>query len=190
MVCIDGGEAESKALLMVSEIMIASARTAPKARGLDSVHTMIVVGEEKERIAEEMKHLAETIPFEERRRIFRRDANSVLESSLIVLVGVKGSRSKGWNCGACGYSTCAEFDEAEKVKVGLYGGPNCAPYLLDLGVALGSAAKIASDLNVDNRIMYTAGAAAKQMGIMKEPDVVVGIAVAATGKNIFFDRFI
>ena len=59
--------------------------------------------------------------------------------------------------------------------------------LIDLGIALGSAVKVASDLNIDNRIFYSAGRAAIQSGIMKA-DEVQGIPIAIKGKNIFFDR--
>jgi uncharacterized ferredoxin-like protein len=59
--------------------------------------------------------------------------------------------------------------------------------LIDLGIALGSAVKVASDLNIDNRIFYTAGRAAIQADIMKA-DEVQGIPIAIRGKNIFFDR--
>ena len=59
--------------------------------------------------------------------------------------------------------------------------------LIDLGIALGSAVKIASDLNVDNRIMRTVGAAAMRRGIL-DANEVQGIPISVKGKNIFFDR--
>jgi len=59
--------------------------------------------------------------------------------------------------------------------------------LIDLGIALGSAVKVASDLNIDNRIFYSAGQAAIQTGLMKA-DEVQGIPIAIKVKNIFFDR--
>ena len=59
--------------------------------------------------------------------------------------------------------------------------------LLDLGIALGSAVKTASLLNVDNRIMYRVGALARKMGYTQD-DVVMGIPLSAQGKNIYFDR--
>ncbi|MFH0897641.1 MAG: DUF2148 domain-containing protein [Candidatus Bathyarchaeota archaeon] len=59
--------------------------------------------------------------------------------------------------------------------------------LIDLGIALGSAVKIASDLNVDNRIMHSVGMAAAKMGIMKA-DEIQGIPLSIKGNNIFFDR--
>ena len=59
--------------------------------------------------------------------------------------------------------------------------------MIDLGIAIGSAVKMASDLNMDNRIMASVGRAAAKMGIMKA-DEVQGIPLSVKGKNIFFDR--
>ena len=59
---------------------------------------------------------------------------------------------------------------------------------LDLGIALGSAAKTASMLNVDNRIMYRVGTAASKLSLLPEATVIMGIPVSAKGKNIYFDR--
>ncbi len=53
---------------------------------------------------------------------------------------------------------------------------------------MGSAAKTASNLNVDNRIMYRIGAAARRLNMMPEASVIMGIPVSAKGKNIYFDR--
>jgi uncharacterized ferredoxin-like protein len=66
-------------------------------------------------------------------------------------------------------------------------GPVCAYRLLDMGIALGSAVKIASLLNVDNRIMYRIGAAARHSGLV-DWDFVMGIPLSVTGKSIYFDR--
>ena len=58
---------------------------------------------------------------------------------------------------------------------------------MDLGIAIGSAAKTASSLNADNRVMYTVGVAAREANLT-DADVVVGIPLSATGKSIYFDR--
>ncbi len=67
-------------------------------------------------------------------------------------------------------------------------GPTCVYKSLDLGIALGSAAKTASMLNVDNRIMYRIGTAAKRLNQLPEATVIMGIPLSAKGKNIYFDR--
>ena len=63
----------------------------------------------------------------------------------------------------------------------------CAFRLLDMGIALGSAVKTASMLNVDNRIMYRIGVAAREMDLV-DWEFVMGIPLSVTGKSIYFDR--
>ena len=58
---------------------------------------------------------------------------------------------------------------------------------IDLGIALWSAAKTAGVLNVDNRIMYTIGAAARKLKLLSS-DVVIGFPLSVTGKSPYFDR--
>lgn len=58
--------------------------------------------------------------------------------------------------------------------------------LIDLGIAIGSAVKTASMLNIDNRVMYSIGIAAEEMGIIEGK--ILGIPLSVKGKNIFFDR--
>jgi len=59
--------------------------------------------------------------------------------------------------------------------------------MMDIGVALSSAAKTASLLNVDNRVQQRVGAAARALGFINA-EVVMGIPVSITGKSIYFDR--
>jgi len=56
-----------------------------------------------------------------------------------------------------------------------------------MGIALGSAVKIAGLMNVDNRIMYRIGVVAREMKLV-DADFVMGIPLSATGKSIYFDR--
>jgi len=58
---------------------------------------------------------------------------------------------------------------------------------MDLGIALASAAKMAIELNIDNRMMYSIGVAAKAMNLL-DSDVIVGIPLAVMGKSPYFDR--
>jgi uncharacterized ferredoxin-like protein len=68
-----------------------------------------------------------------------------------------------------------------------YTGPHCVMRMMDIGVALASAAKTASLLNVDNRVQQRVGAAARAIGLI-QAEVVMGIPVSITGKSIYFDR--
>jgi|Deesub1362A_J573_1020465.scaffolds.fasta_scaffold01596_12 uncharacterized ferredoxin-like protein len=169
---------------IVALLMAESARTAPKSKGEDDVEIIYLDGEELKKLADKMEELAGE---EGRDRDFIRDAESVRKSQAILLLGVKGEKSIGVNCGACGFENCSEFKKITRRKGKDFTGPNCAFKVLDLGIALGSAVKVSAILGVDTRIMYRIGAAAMKLGFVRG-DIVMGIPISATGKSPFFDR--
>jgi len=181
---IESEDGEREAILEAAKLMLIAARTAPKSGGIDDVLTLIVYGEDKDAIADKMEEIAEERKIEG----FKRDAKNVRDSEAVVLIGVRGNKSFGLNCGACGYKNCKEFEEAHKRLGEDFIGPTCLFKALDLGIALGSAVKTASMLNIDNRIMYRVGTAALKLKLMPEATVAMGIPVSAKGKNIYFDR--
>lgn len=175
---------EREAIMEVAKLMLVSARTAPKSGGVDDVLTLIVYGERKDAIAKQMELIGE----ERKLDGFKRDAKNVRDSEAVVLIGVRGDKSFGLDCGACGCKTCKEFQAKQRETSRDFVGPTCLFKALDLGIALGSAAKTASLLNVDNRIMYRVGTAALKLRILPEGTVMMGIPVSVKGKSIFFDR--
>ena len=166
---------------MVADLMSVSARTAPKAAGEDFIEVSVLADPERIELGNDM------IQIGKERGIygFERDGKNVLDCDAVLLVGLLPHKGVGLNCGSCGYATCQEFNS--KAFEGDFKGPNCVIRALDLGIALGSAAKVASELNVDNRIMYRIGVSARRLGLAKG-NVIHGIPLSATGKNIFFDR--
>jgi uncharacterized ferredoxin-like protein len=178
---------EAKAVEMVAELMALSARTAPKARGTDSIVIKVVAGEDLRSLAREMRRLGEARTF----KFLLRDASNMEQSDACVLIGSQGNSIAGLDCGGCGYATCEEMLEAQKDFIGQdkpFHGPNCAIRMADLGIALGSAAKTASLHNVDNRIMFSAGVGALSLGWLDGCNVAYGIPLKASGKSIYFDR--
>lgn len=178
---------ETKAVEIVAELMALSARTAPKARGTDSIVVKVVAGEDLKNLAEEMRHIGEA----RNQKFLLRDAGNMERSDACVLIGSEGENVVGLDCGGCGYSTCQEMLAAQKGQSGQktpFHGPNCAIRMADLGIALGSAAKTASIHNVDNRIMFTAGLSALSLGWLEGCNVAYGIPLKAAGKSIYFDR--
>ena len=163
----------------VAELMAIAARTAPKAKGEDYVVIDILTGDSLHSLGEGMiAHGKENdIPG------FERDGKNVLGSGAVVLIGIKDAEVADLNCGACGYEACLQINTFE----GQFRGPQCAMRLLDMGIALGSAAKVAGMMNVDNRIMYRAGFIARQLELI-DADFVMGIPLSASGKSIYFDR--
>jgi uncharacterized ferredoxin-like protein len=181
---IESENGEKEAVLEAAKLMLTAARTAPKSGGIDDVLTIIVYGEEKDAIAEKMEGIGEERKIEG----FKRDAKNVRDSEAVILVGVRGNKSFGFNCGACGFKDCAEFEKAQKKLGEDFVGPTCLFKALDLGIALGSAAKTASLLNIDNRIMYRIGTAALKLKMLPKATLIMGIPVSAKGKSIYFDR--
>ena len=165
----------------VGELMAVAARTAPKAAGKDFIEVALLSDSEKVALGTDMIKVGK-----ERGNLgFERDGQNVMDSDAVLVVGLLPHKGVGLDCGACGYVSCQEFNNES--LTGDFTGPNCALRLLDLGLALGSAAKTASELNVDNRIMYRIGVSAKRLGIGKS-NICHGIPLSATGKSIFFDR--
>jgi uncharacterized ferredoxin-like protein len=186
MPIVTSEEGEREGLLEAAKMMLLSARTAPKSAGIDDILATMAYGKEKEDIAAEMGVIAQ-----QRQNIssgFKRDSQNLRDSEAVLLIGVKGTKKSGLDCGGCGYPTCAEFERARKKLGQDFEGPNCIFKLLDLGIALGSAAKTASTLNVDNRIMYRVGTAAKRLNLLPEASIIMGIPISAKGKSIYFDR--
>jgi len=171
-----------ESLKIVVDLMAVSARTSPKSAGKDFVSIKIIEGEDIKKLADEMFKYGE----ESGKKNFDRDGRNVQNSPYVILIGIKDAEHLGLDCGSCGFETCIERDNALPID-SEFKGPQCAFRLLDLGISIGSAVKTASILNVDNRIMYRIGVATRKMGLV-DWDVVMGIPISATGKNIYFDR--
>lgn len=171
-----------KAVNDIASFMLISAKTAPKAKGKDDVLFKIATEKEKDEIAKRMRELAE-----ERGKNWERDANSIDTAQSLVIVGVRGRKPIGLDCGACGM-TCEELKKTLFENARDFKGPFCAFKVLDLGIALGSAVKTAQIHNIDNRIIYRVGVVAKQLKILDEADIIMGIPLAVTSKSPFFDR--
>ena len=170
----------------VAGLMALAARTAPKAKGSDFLEIKILQGEALQSLADGMVEYAQKMGKD--KRFFARDGENVRHSNAVLLLSLNEPLPAGLNCGACGFDCCSDFSDQQQKKEGSeFAGPLCAWRQLDLGIALGSAAKTASLHNADNRMMYTIGAVARARKLIAG-DLVVGIPLSATGKSIYFDR--
>jgi uncharacterized ferredoxin-like protein len=185
----DGPNAEREAVKAAACLMAAAARTAPKTRGLDSLQTLILDGEDLEILAKAMEAKVHDKPTKV--ASFARDAKNVRGSVAVLLLGVTGEPKNPQvplNCGACGSATCQEFILSAKTEGEDFHGPLCVYQAIDLGIALGSAAKLSAELCIDSRIMYSIGAAARKAGYLADCEVVMGLPLSVTGKSPYFDR--
>jgi len=182
-------KAEVEGVLAVARAMAVAARTAPKARGVDAIETLIVYGEELNELAEATKKHGSK--FASLANSFARDAENVRASNAVLLVGLRDLGPKKpenpLDCGACGHGDCAEFLTIKKSKGKSFPGPVCLFQAVDLGIALSAASSVAARFHVDNRMMYTAGSAACNLGWMKS-QIIIAIPLSCSGKSIYFDR--
>jgi uncharacterized ferredoxin-like protein len=172
---------------LAANLMAASARTAPKAGGKDFLEIVVITDEgDLNRIAQTMQDYA---PRSTNEAFWLRDADNIEHSEAVVLIGLRKFQAAGYDCGACGFPTCAEFQKERKPtdKEMGYTGPHCVMRMMDIGVALASAAKTAGLLNIDNRVQQRVGAGARALGLI-DAEVVMGVPVSISGKSIYYDR--
>ena len=173
-------EAESKALLQVAELMCLAARTAPKGRGVDRIETIIIFGNDDiAKLTSEMRNIANN--YGDACAFFNRDAGCLEKAGgPVVLIGTTTGTMGLAGCGYCGFENCNELTKAGGV---------CAYVSGDLGIAVGSAASVAAQHKADNRVMFSVGKAAINLGLFKgDIKIAYGLPLSASGKNPFFDR--
>jgi len=168
--------AEVAGLIRAAENLCVAARTAPKGKGKDLLVTAVVTEDDKKRLQQQMRQIGERDGV----IYFLRDADNIDHAPAVVLIGTRKEPLQIPACGFCGFVDCDTMTSA---------GGTCSFNAGDLGVAVGSAVALAADLRIDNRIMYTAGKAAIELGILGgDVKIAYGIPLAAKGKNPFFDR--
>ncbi|MFH1723831.1 MAG: DUF2148 domain-containing protein [Elusimicrobiota bacterium] len=169
-------EKHQPGILFAAQLLCVAARTAPKSKGMDFLVTAVVTGSQKMRLCRRMREIAKR----DKADFFERDAGNIERAPAVVLLGSRKEPLGIPRCGCCGFKDCNAMKAA---------GGTCAFNSTDLGIAVGSAASRAADLRLDNRVMYSAGKAALELGLLgKGVAIAYGIPLSATGKSPFFDR--
>ncbi|HIW98278.1 MAG TPA: ferredoxin [Candidatus Tidjanibacter gallistercoris] len=169
-------ESREEYVMSVARAMMTAARTAPKGCGVDNLEIAALGLSRIARLARKMREVGER----DGKAFFLRDADNVEHAQAVVLIGTRHA-VRGLNCALCGYPTCREKrDGAPSVP--------CVFDVTDLGIAVGSAVSVAAECRVDNRILYSAGVAARELGFLDDCPIVYAVPLSVSGKNIFFDR--
>ena len=181
----------------VAAQMAAAAITAPKSggqlllAGKPKFMETILVDDPDERRA--IATWLRSRGVERREQIWFRDADVAEAVDAIVFIGLLPEwYPPNYDCGACGYATCAEFlhatkplrDNSEQLE---FAGPVCNLRDIDLGIAIGSAAKTAAIHSIDCRCQTRAAVAARKLGYIRA-DHAVALSLSITHKAIGFDR--
>lgn len=194
---MDQDEMFMEALRQVARLCAVAAMTAPKSGGQlflkgskPFIETVIVEDRPT------LDHLAGWMRerfVKAKNPLWLRDADTTAKLDLVLFIGLAKWYPPVYDCGACGYATCAEFLRAREhaqpagIEEWEFPGPICQLRCVDLGIAVGSAAKIASLNNVDARCQTRIAAAARHLGVI-QADLAVALSMSVSHKNIFFDR--
>src|SRR5207237_9591420 len=125
-------------------------------------------------------------------QIWFRDADVVEAIDVVLFVGIADLYPPNYDCGACGYATCAEFlhatkplrDDSTELE---FVGPTCNLRDIDLGIAVGSAAKTAAIHSIDCRCQTRIAVAARKLGVI-HADIAVALSFTLPHKDVGLDR--
>jgi uncharacterized ferredoxin-like protein len=185
------------AVRQVAQLMAAAAITAPKSggqlflAGKPNFMETVIADDPATRagLAAWMRARGK----KRRERIWFRDVEVAEAVDAILFVGLlPGWYPPNYGCGACGYATCAEFlnhtralrQESAELE---FAGPVCNLRDIDLGIAVGSAARTAAIHSIDCRCQTRVAVAARKTGLI-QADHAVALSLSITPKAIGFDR--
>lgn len=189
-------EMHREAVRQAARAMAAAAITAPKSGGqlfLKGAALFVETVYVEDRAT--LQRLAAWMRVRGRERqeaIWFRDAQLAEVLDGVLFVGLHEWYPPVYDCGACGYATCAEFLGATKALRQAsqeleFAGPQCNLRDIDLGIVVGSAARTASVFNVDCRCLTRIAVAARKLGIIRA-EVAVALSLSVTHKSPGFDR--
>lgn len=166
---------------LAAKAVAAAARSAPHTTGsLDLVIHVL----NQEEIAIIQKAVAE---------LFQQDKGRILVYDGMLTLGARTTHSEThWDCGACGFPTCAEMNKAAKAEReknppgSRPSGPSCNWKVLDWNISLDYAAAMASQLGLQTRVQDIQGTIALSYGLAGDVDVCTTVPLMAEKRNPFF----
>ena len=168
------------------ELMVVAANNSYRFSGINTCKIIAVGVEEMEEIAEFCFSLGDMSPLAARDGRFVMEL--IKEPCALVLIGDKRKSVFNYNCGACGYRTCAELNKAEEVESLTANGPSCQFRNLNLNIAANAAASLAWRLGLHCRIFSTLAFGALAMNVLEDCDLAASVCVSSAKQDPFFDR--
>lgn len=177
-------------IVEVAKSIVLAIHKAPQITGKTEIETEILWGKDIEPILAVMEPVAAAVryaqwDYETIKRCYEKG-----ESPVIIIIGAKLNVSNlGWNCGACGFNTCKEFNAyAKTVSGGQLGGPCCNWKLLDCAIACDWACAAAWHYKIDNRIMGSVSFALGALNYMPDVNVKLGLTLGPARDMVYYNR--
>lgn len=191
MAVLDGSKAANESLLAVAKVGVLAALKSPRVTSA-SIKTEILTDEDVSPLCEILEIVGEVSAFVYGDALVVRKSLEAGTPIVELLLGVDGAMGDlAWNCGACGFNTCAEFNKyckENKSQGAFYVGPNCIWKIFDLGMALSFAAAAVADMGAECRVQASYGFAGLALGHLEGCSVATGVSVGPAGESIWFDR--
>ena len=170
---------------VAAKAVAAAARSAPHTTGSLDLVINILSPEEIETI---QKTLAQ---------MFMLDPEKAVVYDGMLTIGARVTHSDThWDCGACGFRTCAELNQAAKAERDKNPsgprptGPSCNWKVLDWNISLDYAAAMATQLGLQTRVQDIQGLIALSQGLAGDVDVCTTVPLTAEKRNpLFGGRF-
>ncbi len=194
MTIYNGKKLAQDKLLDIATYSIHSALKAPQITGRVELDFEIVTGEDLGPIIEAFGLLMPFAAYLGMSFMNYSKAVASGEPPVLLLIGGKGMRKSelNWNCGACGFKTCGEFNKySKKIKPDVLAeakGPLCQWKVVDYGMAVDWACAQAWHHNITNRVEQASGFAAQAIGYMPESDVMRGIPLGPLKDMFWYSR--
>lgn len=179
-------------LLDVAKHCMHSIYTAPQIDSKMEIKTAILTGEAIEPIVEMLEAIGEYELICWMDAITYRLAMKKGITPVLLLIGADLSKSySSWDCGACGFPTCKDFNKYSRDNFGLgisaYG-PSCMLNTLNFGIASDWACAAASKYNVENRIHTTIGLVANLLEYLEGTTCVLGLSIGPLKELWYYNR--
>jgi uncharacterized ferredoxin-like protein len=191
MSVIDGVQAANENLLAIAKIGASAALRAPKLAD-SKIRVEIVTGEDLEPLVEIVGIAGETNAFVHGDYVVASKASKAGTPIVELLIGVDATVSDlAWNCGSCGFDTCAEFNryaKEHKSPGNFMLGPSCNWKIMDHGMAMSYAAANVSAMGVECRLQADYGSIALLLGHLEGCSMCVGISLGPYGESVWYNR--
>jgi len=168
------------------ELMVVAAHNSFRFGGRNTVKISRLDTADQQEIAEFCYSLGDMSPLAARDGRFLMEL--IKEPCALLMFGDRRKSDFNFNCGACGFKTCADMNRAEEMDSLTARGPSCQFKAINLNIAAGAASSMAWRLGLHCRVFSTLGFASYALNKMENVDMAVTVSVSVAKNDPYFDR--